>query len=65
MGVANRITVSFKRNDFCYLLDALEAIIEDYRYDGGLVLAEDFIRLEQRLKDSLRSHDRKPRGAKV
>lgn len=57
---ANRITVSFKRNDFCYLLDALEAIIEDFKYDGGLVLAEDYIRLENRLRDRLRSHDRTP-----
>ena len=55
-----RITMSFKRNDLCYLIDALEAIIEDFKYDGGLVLAEDYIRMEERLTKRLRSHDRTP-----
>lgn len=57
---ANRLTMSFKRNDVCYLLDALEAIIEDLKYDGGLILAEDYIRLENRLRTRLRSHDGTP-----
>jgi hypothetical protein len=60
MHDANRISMSFKRNDFCLLLDALEAIIEDFKYDGGLVLAEEYIGLEKRLRDRLDSHDRTP-----
>lgn len=57
---ANRVSMSFKRNDFCLLIEALEAIIEDFKYHGGLVLAEDYIRMENRLKARLRSHDRTP-----
>lgn len=56
----NRISISFKRDDFCLLLDALEAIIEDIKYDGGLILAADYMRLENRLKARLRSHDTTP-----
>jgi len=57
---ANRISMSFSRRDFCLILDAFEAIIEDFKYDGGLVLAEDYIRLENRLRERLRSHDSTP-----
>jgi hypothetical protein len=57
---ANRLTLSFKRDDVCVLLDALEAVIEDFKYDGGLVLAEDYIRLQNRLRARLRSHDSTP-----
>jgi hypothetical protein len=52
-----RISLSVTRHDLIYLLDALEAIIDDYKYDGGLVLAEDYIRMEHRLRERLRSHD--------
>jgi hypothetical protein len=57
MTDANRITMSFKRNDFCLLLDALEAIIEDFKYHGGLELAEEYIRMDNRLLARLQSHD--------
>lgn len=52
--------MSFKRNDLCLLLDGLEAVIEGFKYDGGLILAEDYIRLEERVRERLRSHDRTP-----
>lgn len=52
-----RLSISLKRNDFCLLIDALESIIEDFKWDGGLVLADEYVRMEARLKARLRSHD--------
>ncbi len=52
-----KIQLTFTRHDVCNLLDALECIIEDYKYDGGLVLAEDYIALENRLKARLDRYD--------
>lgn len=59
----DRIVVSFKRNDFILLLDALEWTIEDYKYTTGLERADEFVRLENRLRKRLQSHD--SRGSRV
>lgn len=45
--------MSFTRNDVAHLLDGLEAVIDEFKYDGGLNLAEDYIRLADRLRKRL------------
>lgn len=43
------------------LLDSLEEIIESFKYEGGLSLAEDYIDLEEKLRDRLDTFDGRPR----
>jgi len=38
------------RNDWAVILWALESVIEDAKYDGGLTLAVDEIRLAERVR---------------
>lgn len=57
MSAPRDIRVAFSRHELTDLLDALECIIEDFKYDGGLRLAEDHIALEGRLKERLRRYD--------
>ena len=41
---------TFTRNELSHLLDGLEAVIEEFKYDGGLNLAEGYVRLAERLR---------------
>lgn len=41
--------VSFTRNELSHLDDALDAIIEEFQYDGGLRLAESYMELQNRV----------------
>lgn len=54
------VTVKFKRNDLAVLINALEAVIEEAKYDGGLMLVEEEMRLYERLRMRLRQHDLGP-----
>lgn len=52
--------ISFSRAELVDLVNALEAVIEEFKYDGGLVLAEREMQLYERLLLLLRKHDRVP-----
>lgn len=52
-----RVRLTLRRGELCNVLDALESIIEDFEYEGGLNLAEAYIELEARLKQVLRDLD--------
>ncbi len=53
-----KVRLELDRNDLVSLIWALESCIEDYKYDGGLVLAENEMRLCEWLQERLRKFDR-------
>jgi hypothetical protein len=56
-----RIRITLKRNQVAHLIDACESVIEEFKYDGGLYLAEDYIELHERLTEWLHEFDRSGR----
>lgn len=57
MASSRRIRLDLARNDVALLIDCIEEIIENYKYEGGLILAEDEQRLHELLLDRLHRHD--------
>ena len=53
---AKKLRLEFTRNELGYLVDALEAIIEDFQYDGKLILAEPYLELENRIREKMGLH---------
>lgn len=47
---SKRYRPTFTRNELSLLLDGMNAVIEEFKYDGGLNLAEEYIRLAERLR---------------
>jgi hypothetical protein len=41
---------SLTRNELSLLLDGMESVIEEFKYHGGLELAEEYIDMAERLR---------------